>query len=253
MSDGDHYVINGSKIWTTFAQHAQQMFCLVRTDDSGRKQQGISFLLFDMDTPGITIDPIITLGGDHEVNQVFFDDVRVPKTGLLGDENNGWTYAKYLLEWERGSGSWSPRLMADLNRIRRIAGEEQADGTVLASDPAFQARITDLEIELLALEMIELRIMSALSKGGSPGPEASMIKTRGSEAMQRVTTLMMEVFGYYALPFTIHEGRDSNLPPAGPADAPPATPHYFNARAASIYAGTNEVQRDIMAKQVLAL
>jgi len=253
VSDGDHYVINGSKIWTTYAQYAQRMFCLVRTSDTGKSQQGISFLLFDMDTPGITVEPIITLGGDHEVNQVFFDDVRVPKSGLIGEENMGWTYAKYLLEWERGAGAWAPRLIADLTHLRHMAASERSDGGRLADDRAFAARIDEAEVELMALEMIELRIMSALSKGGSPGPEASMIKVRGSEAMQKVTTLTMEAIGYYAAPFTIHEARQHNQQPVGPDYAPPAAPHYLNARAGSIYAGTNEVQRDIMAKLVLGL
>ena len=253
VSDGDHYIINGSKIWTTYAQYAQLMFCLVRTSDTGKQQQGISFLLFDMDLPGIKVEPIITLGGDHEVNQVFFDDVRVPKSGRIGEENMGWTYAKYLLEWERGAAAWSPRLIADLKHLRHIARQENANGRRLADDPAFAARTDDIEVELMALEMIELRIMSVLSKGGSPGPEASMIKTRGSEAMQRLTTLTMEATAYYAAPFTIHDLRGHNHVPIGPSYAPPAAPHYFNARAGSIYAGTNEVQRDIMAKLVLGL
>jgi alkylation response protein AidB-like acyl-CoA dehydrogenase len=253
VSDGDHYIINGSKIWTTYAQYAQRMFCLVRTSDQGKPQQGISFLLFDMDLPGITIDPIITLGGDHEVNQVFFDDVRVPKSGLIGEENKGWTYAKYLLEWERGAAAWSPRLTADLVHLRRIAGQERAGGSRLSEDDGFAARINGLEVQLMALEMIELRIMSILSKGGSPGPEASMIKTRGSEIMQQLTTLTMEAVAYYAAPFTIHETRAHNRGAVGPGYAAPAAPHYLNARAGSIYAGTNEVQRDIMAKLVLGL
>ncbi|MBI1180180.1 MAG: acyl-CoA dehydrogenase [Alphaproteobacteria bacterium] len=253
VADGDHYVINGSKIWTTYAQYAQRMFCLVRTGDRGKPQQGISFLLFDMDLPGITVEPIITLGGDHEVNQVFFDDVRVPKSGLIGEENKGWTYAKYLLEWERGAGAWAPRLVADLKHLRRIAAAERSGGARLADEAGFAAALNELEVDLMALEMIELRIMSTLSKGGSPGPEASMIKVRGSEAMQRLTTLTMETVAYYAAPHTIHDVRRHNQSPIGPAYAPATTPHYLNARAASIYAGTNEVQRDIMAKLVLGL
>jgi alkylation response protein AidB-like acyl-CoA dehydrogenase len=253
VADGEHYVINGSKIWTTYAQYAQRMFCLVRTSDRGKPQEGISFLLFDMDLPGITVEPIITLGGDHEVNQVFFDDVRVPRSGLIGEENMGWTYAKYLLEWERGAGAWAPRLIADLRQLRRIAARERADGRRLADEPGFAARMDEAEVELMALEMIELRIMAALSRGGSPGPEASMIKVRGSEAMQRLTALTMEAVGHYAAPFTIHDARRHNQKPVGPGYAPPAAPHYLNARAGSIYAGTNEVQRDIMAKQVLGL
>ena len=182
-----------------------------------------------------------------------FDDVRVPKSGLIGQENMGWTYAKYLLEWERGAGAWAPRLIADLTHLRQMAASERSDGGRLADDRTFAARLDEAEVELMALEMIELRIMSALSKGGSPGPEASMIKVRGSEAMQKVTTRTMEAIGYYAAPLTIHEARQHNQQPVGPDYAPPAAPHYLNARAGSIYAGTNEVQRDIMAKLVLGL
>ncbi|MDX1581266.1 MAG: acyl-CoA dehydrogenase family protein, partial [Alphaproteobacteria bacterium] len=252
VSDGDDYIINGSKIWTTYAQYAQQMFCLVRTSDTGKKQEGITFLLFDMDLPGITIDPIITLGGDHEVNQVFFDDVRVPKSQRIGEEGHGWTYAKYLLEWERGAGSWSPRLKAEVNRLKDICRDEHAYGASLAEAEEFASRVANLEVRLNALEMVELQIMSALSQGRSPGPESSMIKTRGSELLQEVTTLTMEATGYYGLPFTHLDKHQRNVP-IGPDYASHAAPHYFNARAASIYAGTNEIQRDIMAKTVLGL
>lgn len=252
-SDGNDYIINGTKIWTTYAQFSDQMFALVRTDSSGRKQQGITFLLIDMKTPGITIEPIITLGGDHEVNQVFFDDVRVPKAGRIGEEGMGWTYAKYLLEWERGSGSWAPRLAAAVRRLKATTELEWAGGHKLAEDPAFQRNIAALDVEIMSLEHTELRITAALSKGGSPGPEASLLKTRGTEILQQVTELTMEAMGNYAAPFTVHSPPSGNEPPIGPDYAAPAAPHYFNARAASIYAGTNEVQRDIIAKKVLGL
>jgi acyl-CoA dehydrogenase len=253
-SDGDDYIVNGSKIWTTHAHYADWIFCLVRTDATGKPQDGITFLLIDMKTPGISIRPLVTMAGDHEVNQVFFDNVRVPKANRIGEEGKGWTYAKYLLEFERG-GSYSARLKVALDGIRRMARAETDDaGQPLIEDPTFRGKIDEAEIELLGLEMTEHRIMAALSKGGSPGPESSLLKTRGSETQQRLTEIAIEAVGKWGVPFLRGEAAPAgNQPPVGPDYAGRVVPHYLNTRAASIYGGSNEIQRNIMAKLVLGL
>lgn len=252
-ADGDDYVINGSKIWTTHAHYADWIFCLVRTDASGKPQEGISFLLIDMKTPGISVRPLITMAGDHEVNQVFFDNVRVPKGNRIGEEGKGWTYAKYLLEFERG-GSYSTRLKVALDSLRRIAGAETDGGQPLIEDPGFRAKIDAAEIDLLSLEMTEHRIMASLSKGGSPGPESSLLKTCGSETQQRITEIAVEAIAQWGTPFQRGEAAPAgNTPLVGPDYAARVVPHYLNTRAASIYGGSNEVQRNIMAKLVLGL
>jgi len=253
-SDGDDYILNGSKIWTTHAQFANRMFCLVRTRFDGKPQAGITFLLLDMDIPGITIKPIITLAGDHEVNQVFFDDVRVPKSGRVGAENQGWTVAKYLLEFERGGGS-APGLKVQLGRLRDMAADEGADGGGrLIDDAAFRARLSAAEIAIEAIEMTELRVLAELSGGKNPGPASSMLKTAGTEAMQRIDELALDVAATYAAvdqPMARRPG--ANTPPVGPVHSLVAAARYLNNRAASIYGGSNEIQRDIMAKLVLGL
>jgi acyl-CoA dehydrogenase len=252
--DGDDYVLNGSKIWTTHAQWANRMFCLVRTKFDGKRQAGITFLLLDMKTPGVTVKPIITLAGDHEVNQVFFDNVRVPQSGRLGAENDGWTVAKYLLEFERGGGS-AAGLKVSLGRLRRMAAAEMSDaGVPLSRDASMRARISSAEIAVEAIEMTEHRVMSALAAGQAPGPESSMLKTQGTEAMQRLDELALEIAGHYAdvdQPAARHPG--SNAEPVGPAHSLVATPRYLNNRAGSIYGGSNEIQRDIMARLILGL
>jgi len=253
-SDGDHYVLNGSKIWTTHAHWANRMFCLVRTRFDGQPQAGITFLLLEMDTPGITVKPIITLAGEHEVNQVFFDDVRVPKTGRLGEENQGWTVAKYLLEFERGGGS-AAGLQASLRRLRAMAqAEPGGQGGALIGDPAFRAKLAAAEIAVQAIEVTEHRVMSALSAGKPPGPASSILKTQGTEAMQRIDELAIEAAGYYAY-VDQPEARapGSNATPVGPDHSLIAMPRYLNNRAGSIYGGSNEIQRDIMARLVLGL
>ena len=253
-SDGDDYIVNGSKIWTTHAHYADWIFCLVRTDGSGKPQDGITFLLIDMKTPGISIRPLITMAGDHEVNQVFFDNVRVPKANRVGEEGKGWTYAKYLLEFERG-GSYSARLKTALETARRIAGTEAGEGAgALLDDPLFRTKLDEAEIDLLGLEMTEHRIMAVISKGGSPGPESSLLKTRGSETQQRITEIALEAVGKWGMPFQRGEAAPrGNAPAVGPDYAERVVPHYLNTRAASIYGGSNEVQRNIMAKLVLGL
>jgi len=253
-SDGDDYVLNGSKIWTTHAHWANRMFCLVRTRFEGKPQAGITFLLLDMNSPGLVVKPIITLAGEHEVNQVFFDDVRVPKANRLGEENDGWTVAKYLLEFERGGGS-SPGLKVSLQRLRDMArGELSDDGGVLFDDPAFRARLAEIEIAVTAIEVTEHRILSALSSGKNPGPASSMLKTQSTEAMQRIDELAIDVAAHFAA-VDQKEAREagSNLIPVGPDHSLVAMARYLNNRAGSIYGGSNEIQRDIMAKLVLGL
>jgi alkylation response protein AidB-like acyl-CoA dehydrogenase len=257
VRDGDDYVVNGSKIWTTMAQNADWIFCLVRTSTEGKKQEGISFLLIDMTTPGIRVEPIVlvdqTRAPNQEVNQVFFDDVRVPVANRIGEENAGWTVAKYLLEFERGN-AYAGGLLGGLERIRIIAGQETAAGERLIDDIDFAARLSALEIEAQTVEMTELRILSSLSSGQRTGPESSLLKTRGTDVLQKITELAMETVGYYMAPFD-HDvlAFGSNEPPIGPEYAMSLAGKYFNTRKASIYGGSNEIQRGIMAKLILGM
>jgi alkylation response protein AidB-like acyl-CoA dehydrogenase len=259
VRDGDHYVVNGQKTWTTLAQHADMIFCLVRTDSGVRKQEGISFLLIDMHAPGLSVRPIITLDQDHEVNEVFFDDVRVPLANLVGAENKGWTYAKYLLGHERTGIAAVGRSKRELAGLKRLARRERKGGRALLADPMFAAKVADIEIELMALEMTVLRVVARAGK--TPGPEASMLKVRGTEIQQRLTELMVEAAGPLALPFDAaylddadgHE-RDEHECDEGDADAiAPLLAHYFNYRKTSIYGGSNEIQRNIIAQMILGL
>ncbi|MFZ5756569.1 MAG: acyl-CoA dehydrogenase family protein [Pseudomonadota bacterium] len=254
--DGDHYVINGSKIWTTYAHHANRMFCLVRTDNSGKPQQGITFLLLDMNTPGITVDPIWSFTEEHEQNQVFFEDVRVPVGNVVGRENDGWTVAKYLLEFERGGNAYGPRMRVGLGKIKRIASRESSSlGGRLIDDPAFRQKLAAAEIELLAVEFSEHRVMAALSHGQNPGAVSSMLKIRGTEMSQKLSELAVEALGWHALPFQADALDPHRHVPdiVGHPDGVPAASFYFNTRAASIYGGSNEIQRNIIAKLVLGL
>jgi len=252
VKDGDHYIVNGQKTWTTLAQHADMIFCLVRTDTSVRKQEGISFLLIDMHSPGITVRPIIMLDEDHEVNEVFFDNVRVPAANLVGQENRGWTYAKYLLGHERTGIAAVGRSKRELARLKRLAMREQKDGRPLLEDPLFAAEVAELEIELMALEMTVLRVLAAAHK--APGPEASVLKVRGTDIQQRLTELMVEAAGPMALPFDepyLAGEREHSL--VDDDFAAPLLPHYFNYRKTSIYGGSNEIQRNIIAQMILGL
>ena len=252
--EGDHYVVNGQKTWTTLGQHANKIFCLVRTDPSAKKQEGISFLLIDMDIPGITVRPIITLDGEHEVNEVFFDDVRVPVENLVGEENKGWTCAKYLLTHERTGQAGIGLSKAALTHLKAIAAQETIGGQPLVDDPLFRARIAELEMRLLAVEMSTLRILAASRDGGVPGAESSLLKIQGSEIRQAISDLMRKALGPNALPFLEEElnpgfddeplYRDYSATPAG---------QYFNLRKLSIYGGSNEIQKNIIAKLVLEL
>jgi alkylation response protein AidB-like acyl-CoA dehydrogenase len=252
--DGDDYVLSGSKLWTTHAHWANRMFCLVRTKTEGKPQAGITFLLLDMDTPGITVKPIVTLAGDHEVNQVFFDSVRAPVSGRLGDENAGWTVAKYLLEFERGGGS-APGLKVALERLRHLAASEAlGDGRRLIDDPAFRGKLAAAGAALEAIEMTEHRVLAALASGKAPGPASSMLKTQGTELMQRLDELALEGLGAYAgVDQPEARAPGANLAFVGPEYGLTTAARYLNDRAASIYGGSNEIQRDIMARLVLGL
>jgi len=230
------------------------MFCLVRTRTEGKAQAGITFLLLDMGTPGIKVDPIITLAGEHEVNQVFFDNVRVPVSGRVGEENAGWTVAKYLLEFERGGGSAAGMKVA-LERLRNLARQETSDqGGPLIEDPAFRAKLAGAGVALDAIEMTEHRVLAALASGNAPGPASSMLKTQGTELMQRLDEIALEGLAHYGAVQQIEaRAPGSNQPFIGPEHGLTTTARYLNDRAASIYGGSNEIQRDIMARLVLGL
>ncbi|NDI84509.1 acyl-CoA dehydrogenase family protein [Undibacterium crateris] len=249
---GDHYIVNGQKTWTTLAQHADMIFCLVRTDPDARKQEGISFLLIDMKTPGITVRPIIMLDEDHEVNEVFFDNVKVPVSNLIGAENKGWTYAKYLLGHERTNIAAVGRAKRELQFLKRIAGKQQKRGQSLLADPVFAHKVAALEIEIMALEITVLRVISQDS--GKPGPEASLLKIKGTEIQQRLTELMVEAVGPYALPFdpAYLEGEHAHSV-TEQDDAAPLASYYFNFRKTSIYGGSNEIQKNIITQMILGL
>ncbi len=255
VRDGDSYVVNGQKTWTTSAHWANLIFCLVRTDaNAARPQKGISFLLIDMNSPGVTVRPIITMDGGHEVNDVFFDNVRVPAENLVGDENQGWTYAKFLLSFERAGIADVGRSKKRLAGLKRIAAAERSGGQPLSEEPRFREKIASLEIDLLALEFTELRALSNQTAGEVPGPEANILKIRGTEIQQRVTELALEAVGSYANPYVPEALRDGwNEDPIGPDYAAAAAPQYLNWRKASIYGGSNEIQKGIIAKLVLEL
>ncbi|MFZ6774722.1 acyl-CoA dehydrogenase family protein [Undibacterium sp. SXout7W] len=250
--DGDFYIVNGQKTWTTLAQHADMIFCLVRTDPTARKQEGISFLLIDMKTPGITVRPIIMLDEDHEVNEVFFDNVKVPVQNLIGQENKGWTYAKYLLGHERTNIAAVGRAKRELQFLKRIATEHQKNGLPLLDDPVYASKVASLEIELMALEITVLRVISQDS--GRPGPEASLLKIKGTEIQQRLTELMVEAAGPYSLPFdpAFLEGEQLHSV-VEDDDAAPLASYYFNYRKTSIYGGSNEIQKNIITQMILGL
>ena len=247
--DGDDYILNGSKIWTTHAHVADHIFCLVRTDTQCKPQHGISFLLVDMAAPGITVEPIITMAGDHEVNQVFFDNVRVPQRNRIGEENKGWTYAKYLLEFERGGGFNGDRIRHELNHLKTLIDAARANNPEFDARGAVAAKMARLEIDLKALEITELRILSAISDGGNPGKESSIMKLTYTRLEQAVTELAVEVIGYQGIAMDPQE-NSSGLRPDYISSV---VPRYLNSRAASIFGGSQEVQRNIVAKLVLGL
>ena len=253
--DGDVYVVNGQKTWTTLAQHADWIFCLVRTDASVKKQAGISFLLIDMKSPGITVRPIQTLDGGHEINEIFFDDVRVPLDNLVGEENKGWTYAKFLLGNERVGIARIGISKHQIRRIRELAARENAGARALLEDPVFRAKLAAVEVELKALEMTQLRVVSAARDRGDerPDPASSLLKIKGSELQQATTELLMMVAGPNALLYPAPHSEGWNEPPVEPEWAGLAASMYFNWRKVSIFGGSNEIQKNIIAKAILEL
>jgi alkylation response protein AidB-like acyl-CoA dehydrogenase len=251
--DGDHYVVNGQKTWTTMAQHADWGFFLVRTNKDAKQQEGISFLLIDMKTPGITVRPIITLGGEHEVNEVWLEDVRVPVSQRVFEQDKGWTCAKFLLAHERTGIAGVAASKRGVEKVKSIARSEQDGDKPLLANPFFKRKIAELEIDLNALEFTELRSLAGENAGKGPGPESSLLKIKGSEIQQRITELALEAVGHYGAPYFRGFGEGDNEHPIGPDYAHRTAPTYFNVRKTTIYGGSNEIQRNIIAKMVLGL
>ena len=254
VRQGDHYVVNGQKTWTTLGHHANMIFCLVRTDREAKKQEGISFLLIDMNSPGVEVRPIITLDGEHEVNEVFFTDVKVPLDHLVGDENKGWTCAKYLLTYERTNIAGVGFSVAALEKLKAIASRVMKNGQPLAADPLFATRLAKVVIDLENMKTTYLRVIAAVAGGGAPGAESSMLKIRGTEIRQEILSLTRRAMGPYALPYreaALHGGDDQ--PPLGPPGAASAAAAYFNYRKLSIFGGSNEIQKNIISKMILGL
>ena len=247
--DGDDYIVTGAKIWTTYAQFADWIFCLVRTSSEGKKQEGITFLLIDMKSPGIKVNPIISIDNHHSLNEVEFNDVRVPVANRIGDQDKGWTYAKALLAHERTSIAAVADTKRELAMVRKYAAQEVGGGSSLLADPAFQTRLSDIEIELMALEFTELRVLASVAAGGAPGAESSLLKIKGTELQQAVQLLLMEVAAYYqgVLP------NDLSADQLGHEFGSDARRSFMYGRAATVYGGSNEVQKNIIAKAVLGL
>jgi len=259
VRQGAHYVVNGQKTWNTLGQYADWIFCLVRTSTEARQQQGISFLLIDMKSPGITVKPIITLDGEHEINEIWFDNVKVPVENLVGEENKGWTYAKFLLVHERTNNAGIGMCKRGLKRLNEIASLQVSSGRSLLEDSRFRDRVAQVELELMALEITNLRVLSAsASEHRDIGPEVSLLKIKGSEIIQQLGELMMHALGHDALPF-LHEALEAEwmadplLAEHYAAYAPAISGQYFNLRKTSIYAGSNEIQKNIISKLILGL
>jgi alkylation response protein AidB-like acyl-CoA dehydrogenase len=246
--DGDEYVVNGAKIWTTYAQLADWIFCLVRTSSEGKKQQGITFLLIDMKSPGIKVNPIVTIDGLHSLNEVEFNDVRVPVANRIGEQDKGWTYAKALLAHERTGIAGVPDSLRNLNQVRELAAQEVNGGKSLLSDPIFQKRLSDIEIELMALEYTELRVLASVAAGGAPGAESSLLKIKGTEMQQAIQEMRMDIAAHYQ--GVLDEIDEDEL---GHSFGSSAREAYMYGRAATVYGGSNEVQKNIIAKAVLGL
>lgn len=253
-ADGEFYLVNGQKTWTTQAQYADWIFCLVRTDPAAKAQRGISFLLIDMRSPGVSVRPIITMDGSHEVNEVWLDQVRVPVANLIGEENRGWTYAKFLLGHERSNIAGIGIAKRELARLKRIATLERKDGKALSQDPLFGARLAQVEIDLMALEITNLRVLSAEAEQRAPGPEASILKIKGTEIQQSITELLVQAVGSYALPLR-RAAMDASFQgeQVGPFYATALAANYLNMRKLSIYGGSNEIQKNIIAQMMLGL
>ena len=254
VRDGDHYVVNGTKTWTTAAQWADMMFCLVRTDTEVKPQEGISFVLIDMRDPGVEVRPIVTMDGGREINTVYLTDVKVPVENRIGEENEGWTYAKFLLGHERFGIARLSESKARLSWLKDIARGHRVGGRVLADDAEFMRIVAETEIELTALEYTELRALMNAEQGKAPGMEANMLKIRGTDVQQKISEMLMKAMGYYAAPY-LPEAMEHgwNEAPVGPDYAAGLGPAYFNMRKTSIYGGTNEIQRNIIARMVLGL
>ncbi|UVW34092.1 acyl-CoA dehydrogenase family protein [SAR92 clade bacterium H455] len=246
---GDNYLVNGAKIWTTFAQYADWIFCLVRTTKDMRKQQGISFLLIDMKTPGITVKPIVTIDGKHSLNEVHFENVLVPRDNLIGEQDKGWTYAKALLAHERTGMAEVADSKRMLRTLKQRAAEEVNGGEAMINDPVFQLRLSDIEMELMALEYTELRVFASMAGGGMPGPESSLLKIKGTEISQAIHELQLQLAGSYGGALQ----GDMSAEELGHDYAGEARGKYMYGRAATIYGGSNEVQRNVIAKAVLGL
>ncbi|MCV6624790.1 MAG: acyl-CoA dehydrogenase family protein [Cellvibrionaceae bacterium] len=257
VRDGDDYIVNGTKTWTTLGHWAEWMFCLVRTDpDAPKKQQGISFILIDMSSPGISVSPILTLDEEREVNEVHFDNVRVPAANLIGEENQGWTYAKLLLTHERTSIANVQNSKKRLEKVKSLAQQtpDHNGENSLWDDSQFRTKLANVELDLTALEYTELRTLAAVASGGAPGPESSILKIKGTEVMQAIDELFVELAGYHVLPFTqaqYHDGFEGER--IGDWFETNTGPHYFNNRKQSIFGGTNEIQKGIICKAVLGL
>ena len=248
VRQGDEYVVTGQKIWTTQAHFADWIFCLVRTDGSrDKRQEGISFLLIDMKSPGITVRPIILMDGGHDVNEVFFDEVRVPAENLVHEEGKGWTVAKHLLGYERMGSGRIGQSKRELNTLKTLAAGQQKDGKPLMDDPRFRDRLTRVEVELMALEITNLRFLDQLRGGRPPGAEVSLLKIKGTEIQQSLTELMMQTAGPFAQAFRPVDNMDFDHFTARLAA------RYCNMRKTTIYAGSNEIQRNIIAKATLGL
>lgn len=255
VRDGDHYVVNGTKTWTTLGQHADWIFCLVRTDSTAKKQEGISFLLIDMKTPGIKVSPIHLLDDEPEVNEVHFDNVRVPAENLIGEENQGWTYAKVLLTHERTNIAQVPNSKLKLRKLRDLAANTpDGFGGNLLNNPVFARKLAEVEIQVLALEYAELRTLAAVSVGKAPGPESSILKVVGTEATQFIDELYMEVAGYHSMPHIPEQFTEGFTgEKVGNGSLVNSANVYFNNRKKSIYGGSNEIQKNIISKAVLGL
>ncbi len=245
VREGDDYIVNGSKTWTTLAQHADWIFNLVRTETTEKRQEGISFLLIDMNTPGVEVEPIITIDGAHEVNSVFFTDVKVPVENLIGEEGKGWTYAKFLLANERFGIAVVGAEIRQLNKLKQIVSE--------LDNPALSRKVKEVEIDISALEMLGLRMLSDIETKGHPGPESSILKIRGTEIQQRLTELFIEASGEYALIYPGPHGHLDSSKPSGPDHVAKSLSKYLNYRKTSIYGGSNEIQKNIISKMILGL
>ena len=249
---GDEYVINGTKIWTTHAHLANKIFCLVRTDNSGKNQEGITFLMLDMNQPGVKVEPILTMAKDHDFNQVVFTDAVAKVSDRIGEENQGWSVAKYLLEFERSGGIGGSKSLSDLDFIRRLIKKISSTHKDSSFADTYNTKVAELEIKALSIQYTSLRILSSLTKGDSPGPESSMMKTLVTDLEQEISELALEVIGYYGIPFQ-DTSSGSNKPAIGDEDYRSIAGKYQNLRATTIYGGSNEIQRNIMAKAVLGL